>query len=64
MAEFWYNTSHHTAIGSSPFKALYKTEPNLGAFPNVFLENPQQRARHCIKMIRNAKNGYNTTNSF
>jgi hypothetical protein len=35
MAEFWYNTNHHTALGCSPFTALYRTEPNFGAMPNI-----------------------------
>lgn len=36
MAEFWYNSSHHSAIGCSPFKALYGVDPNFGALPNLF----------------------------
>lgn len=27
LAEWWYNTTHHTAIGMSPFQALYSTPP-------------------------------------
>ena len=29
-AEFWYNSSFHSAINDTPFKALYGTDPNLG----------------------------------
>lgn len=42
LAELWYNSSFHTAIGCSPFKALYAYEPNLSLVPKSVQATSQE----------------------
>lgn len=44
LAQIWYNSSHHSALGCSPTKALYGIDPNLGGYPLTTPDTPVEVA--------------------
>lgn len=40
MAELWYNTCHHSAIGMAPFKPLYNMNPLSMNYQSSGITNP------------------------
>lgn len=35
LSKYWYNTSYHSTLGCTSYKALYRTEPYYGLLPDL-----------------------------
>lgn len=58
LAEWWYNTNHHTALGMFPFKALYGYEPPhlpLGSIPDSIVNLVDELLKERLEIVDKLK---------
>jgi len=68
LAELWYNTSLHSSLGCTPFKALYGHDPDLGLLPTTTqttsvsvteqIENREQHIQALRQHLARAQNKF------
>lgn len=57
MAQWWYNSTHHTSLKMSPFEAFYGYKPPLlpivgGLFTELSMEEYLQQRREVLQQLK------------